>query len=305
LYVTGLSGGFTALNYWSSTQSTSSLQADTYWFGSGLISPTAKTNSYALRPIRAYSPDTVTVSSIPTDADSYTVTVETITMTTGSLSYYQNVVFQKSGLEITKAKQDALNVQLYGATFGLPFTITLLGGSGSGAVTESLTAGSTATGCAVANHIMTSSTAGTCNLLIKKAASRNYLLETQTAVVYFLNWVINQPSNQVGGGSTIGLNGVTSVTLDPNAAPTITSLSTYTATAGVTSIVINGAGFNHLDTANITVKFWRNKVASGFTVNAADSQITVTVPVGATTGKVTVTTPNGIAVTELALTITP
>ena len=73
----------------------------------------------------------------------------------------------------------------------------------------------------------------------------------------------------------------------------------------MTSIVINGAGFNHLDTANITVKFWRNKVASGFTVNAADSQITVTVPVGATTGKVTVTTPNGIAVTELALTITP
>jgi DnaJ-class molecular chaperone len=46
-------------------------------------------------------------------------------------------------------------------------------------------------------------------------------------------------------------------------------------------------------------------VASGFTVNAQNSQITVTVPAGATTGKVTVTTPNGQAVSEFALTITP
>jgi hypothetical protein len=52
------------------------------------------------------------------------------------------------------------------------------------------------------------------------------------------------------------------------------------------------------------VKFWRNRIATGFTVNAGNSEITVTVPVGATTGKVTVTTPNGIAVSELPLMIT-
>jgi hypothetical protein len=53
------------------------------------------------------------------------------------------------------------------------------------------------------------------------------------------------------------------------------------------------------------VKFWRNKIASGFTVNAGNTEITVTVPVGTTSGKVTVTTPNGLAVSELPLTITP
>jgi hypothetical protein len=305
LYITGLAGGFSARNYWSSTQGATTSQADTYWFGSGLVSPTDKLNSYTLRPIRAYSPDTITVTTVPTDVDSYTVTIDTITMTTGSLSYYQNVIFQKSGVEITKARQTPLNVQLYGATYGLPFTLTLQGGSGTGAVSESLTAGSTATGCAVANHIMTATTAGACNVLLKKAASRNYLVETQSASVYFLTWTINQPSPGVGSGSTIALSGQTSVTLDPNAAPTISSLSTYTAQAGVTSIVINGAGFDHNNLAGITVKFWRNQVASGFTVNSGDSQITVTVPAGATTGKVTVTTPNGIAVSELPLTVTP
>jgi hypothetical protein len=307
LYVTGLAGDLGLNNYWSSTQSTSTLQADTYWFGGGgSVSPTAKTNSiYVLRPIRAYSPDTATTTTTPTNVDSYTVTVDTITMTTGSLSFYENVVFQRSGLNVTKARQAPLNVQLYGATYGLPFTITLLGGSGTGAMSESLTAGSTATGCAISVHVLTSTSAGTCNLVIKKAASRNYLMETASAVIYLLNWIVNQPTNATGGGSTIGLNGTTSVTLNPNAAPTITELSTYTAQAGVTQLVIRGAGFNRLDIANISVKFWRNKVASGFTINGLDTEITVTVPAGTTTGKVTVTTPNGIAVSELPLTITP
>lgn len=306
LYLPGLAGGFTARNYWSSTQGSSTAQADTYWFGAGaLVSPTDKLNSFTVRPIRAYSPDTITVTTVPTNADSYTVTVDTITMTTGSLSFYQNVIFQRSGLEISKARQAPLNVNLYGATFGLPFTVTLLGGSGTGAVTESLTAGSTATGCAIAAHVLTSTTTGTCSLVVKKAASRNYLSETATALVYFLNWIINQPTNQTGGGATIGLNGATAITRDPNAAPTISSLSTYTGQAGVTQIQINGGGFNHLDTSTIVVKFWRNVIASGFTVNAGDSVITVTIPAGATSGKVTVTTPNGIAVSELPITITP
>ena len=306
LYAPGLAGDLSVLNYWTSTQGSNTAQADTYWFGGGgSISATNKLQPYTLRPIRAYSPDTITVTTVPTDVDSYTVTIDTVTMTTGSLSYYENVVFQRSGLNISKARQNPLDAQLYGATFGVPFTISLLGGSGSGAVTESLTAGSTATGCVISARVLTSTTAGACNLQIKKAYSRNYLTETTTAVIYLLNWVINQPTNQVGSGPTIALNGESSVTRDPIAAPMITSLSTYTAQAGVTQIVIYGAGFNSLDTANIVVKFWRNKIASGFTVNAGNSEITVTVPVDATTGKVTVTTPNGLAVSELALTITP
>jgi hypothetical protein len=306
LYAPGLAGGLSVTNYWSSTQGTDTAQADTYWFGSGgLVSTTNKVQSYTLRPIRAYSPDTITVTTTPTNVDSYTVAVDTITMITGSLSYYENVILQTSGLNLTKARQDSLTVTSYVGNFGTPFTLTVLGGSGTGAYTESFTAGSTATGCAVSGHVVTSTTAGTCVLQMKKAYSRNYFTETTTATLYLLQWITNQPSPSAGTGPTIALGGQTSIFRDPNVAPMISSLSVYTAQAGITQVVITGAGFNHLDPASITVKFWRNKIASGFTVSADDTQITVTVPVGSTTGKVLVTTPNGSATSALALTITP
>jgi hypothetical protein len=306
LYLPGLAGNLSVRNYWSSTQGSSTGQADTYWFGNGgLVSPTDKLGAtITLRPIRAYSPDTITVTTVPAFVDSYTVTVDTITMTTGSHAHYENVIFQRSGLDITKARQDPLTTTSFVGNFGAPFTLTILGGSGTGAVTESITVGSSATGCSLTGHVITSSTAGSCAVQIKKAYSRNYVTETVTAVIYLMQWLINQPSTATGGGSTIGINGNTAIIRDPNVAPTISSLSTYTAQAGVTQIVISGAGFNSLDIANIVVKFWRNRIATGFTVNAGNSEITVTVPVGATSGKVTVTTPNGIAVSEFPLMIT-
>jgi hypothetical protein len=305
LYAAGLAGNLSVANYWSSTQGSTTSQADTYWFGSGgLVSPTNKLQSYALRPIRAYSPDTITVTTVPTNVDSYTVTVDTPTLTVGSLAYYEGVIYQRSGVDITKARQNPLTVSSYVANFGSPYTLTLLGGSGTGAVTESLTAGSTATGCALNGHVITTTTSGTCVVQMKKAYSRNYFAETATATLYFLVWAINQPTNQSGGGAAIGLNGPTAIIRDPNVAPTISSLSVYTGQAGVTQLVITGAGFNSPDAASTTVKFWRNRVASGFTVSGDGTQITVTIPVGATTGKVTVTTPNGIAVSEFPITIT-
>jgi hypothetical protein len=200
LYAPSLPGNLSIRNYWSSTQDpTLNSRADTYWFGSGgLVSPTDKLGAaITLRPIRAYSPDTITVTTVPTFVDSYTVSVDTITMTSGLLSNYQAVVFQRSGLDISQARQDSLRVNTYGATLGLPFTVTILGGSGSGARTQSLVAGSTATGCAIGGDTMTSTSAGACNLQIKKAYSRNYLTESTTATVFFLLWVINQPAPDV------------------------------------------------------------------------------------------------------------
>ena len=129
---------------------------------------------------------------------------------------------------------------------------------------------------------------------------------TASAYIYFLNWVsANLPAPAPGTGSTIAITGVTSLTRDVNVAPTISSLSSYSGTAGLSTIDINGAGFDHTNLAGITVKFWRNQMASGFTVSSDDSRITVTVPLGATTGKVTVTTPNGIAVSEQVFSVVP
>jgi hypothetical protein len=207
-------------------------------------------------------------------------------------------------LLINRAQQQPLVIAQYGATFGVPYKVMIFGGSGTGTLTETVTAG-TATGCSISGDTVTSTTVGTCQLYATKAQDRNYETATATTTLYFLLYTNIQPAPAATSGSAIAISGATPITVAANTAPTISSLSTYTATAGSTQIIINGAGFNHLDLASITVKFWRNITASGFTVNAGDSQITVTVPVGATTGKVTVTTPNGIAVSELSLTITP
>ena len=297
LYFPALGGGFTARNYWTSTQGSNTAQADTYWFGNGgLVSPTDKLNSFTVRPIRAYSPDTITVTTVPTNVDSYTVTVDTITMTTGSLANYQNVVYQSSGVDITKARQDSLTVTSYAGNFGTPFTVTILGGSGTGAMTESFTAGSTATGCTINNHVVTSSTAGTCNVQIKKAYSRNYFTETVTAVIYLLVWATNQPTTS-GSGPTIGLSGETAIIRDPNAAPTITSI-----TVSPGYVTITGSGFGTALNTSTVVKFWRNKLAPmrGDMIDnyvANDTTIYVyVIPAGATAGRIAVVTANGTAV---------
>jgi hypothetical protein len=94
------------------------------------------------------------------------------------------------------------------------------------------------------------------------------------------------------------------VVVDVDLAPMITSLSTYAATAGVTSLLINGVGFNGSDPL-FELKFWRGIAGTGYTIDLAKTQITVTVPAGTRTGKVTVTTSKGLAVSEFPLVIAP
>ena len=309
LYAPSLAGNLSVRNYWSSTQDVTVGQtgrADTYWFGSGgLVSPTDKLGTaITLRPIRAYSPDTVTVLTVPTNVDSYTVSVDTITMTTGLLSYYENVIFQRSGLDITKARQDSLTVTSNVGTFGTPFTLTIRGGSGSGAVTTTFTADSSATGCTITSLVISTTTAGSCNLQLKKAYSRNYFTETATPVIYLLQFVINQPAPSAGSGPNVALSGENKVTVDIDLAPVISSLSTYAATAGSTALIIYGVGFNGSDPL-FELKFWRGIAGTGYTINPEKTQISVTVPAGTRTGKVTVTTSKGLAVSEFPLVVTP
>ena len=87
--------------------------------------------------------------------------------------------------------------------------------------------------------------------------------------------------------------------VDPT--PTITSLSPDRGPAGssitITGTNLTGARVTFAGTSN-------NTVSTGYTVNAAGTQLTdVVVPAGATTGNVTVTTPNGTS-NGLAFTVT-
>ena len=151
---------------------------------------------------------------------------------------------------------------------------------------------------------MTTTSEGSCYLTATRAQDQNYETKTASAYIYFLNWsLLNSPAPAPGSGSKISLTGAVTLTLDPNVAPSISSLSTYSASIG-SPITIYGLGFDHLNPGLITIKFWRNKQAITYTVSNSDDQISVVIPDGATTGKVSVITPNGQAVSEFVLTIT-
>ena len=245
-------------------------------------------------------------ATVPTNADTYTVIAEDPVFGLGALSNYVNVVYETSTAVVNKAKQPALSVFLYGGTVGQAFPISVLGGGGDGAISETVTAGSTMTGCTISNHSLTatSTNQGFCRVYIVKAASQNYLSESVTVDMYFMAYINNQPTGQVGSGATIGLNGVTSFETSTVQAPSITGLSTTTISlTGGGTLTITGTGF----TGTITVKFWRNKTIS----KTSGDSVTISVSaaelasIGATSGRIAVITTNGEGVSVQSLTITP
>ncbi len=301
--------------YWASTEVSSSVMwaighVGATFAGNSNVAKSEATRNM-VRPVRAFRScwaiDTCTAlltTETPTAAGIYVISPTSGASAATLAERYSSVRYIDSRLTVNRIAQRAQVIPFINVNFPDTFTVNVIEGNGNGAVSYSATNG-TSTGCAFDYKKLYASTQGTCTVTVVKAGDRNYLPDTATAGMLLLSFVNNQPSPSVGSGPNIALSGQTSVTLDPNVAPTISSLSTYTAQAGVTSLIITGAGFDSSNLAGITVKFWRNVLGTGFTVNAQNSQITVTVPVGATTGKVTVTTPNGQAVSEFVLTITP
>jgi hypothetical protein len=187
----------------------------------------------------------------------------------------------------------------YPDTFTITFPITVASGN-----FNLTTANGTANGCAL-DYLKISTTAqGTCSITITRAATRNFLADTTTATILFLAFVNSQPTGLVGSGSTIALNGATSLETSTVSPPSITLLSTTTISlSGGATLTITGTGFN----GTFIVKFWRNKELSktsgnttSFTVSATELQ-----SIGATTGRISVITTAGQSVSVDSLTITP
>lgn len=246
-------------------------------------------------------------TSVPIDVETYTVSAATPVLTVGSLSNYEGVIYETSTLMITKATQPALMINYFGAVAGSSYTLIPSGGAGTGVFTETITAGSSALNCTLNNKVLANSSPADeqrfCNVLITRAASRNYFMETLTASIYFLVFAINQPT-QSGSGATIGITGATGFVTDPNAAPSITSLSTTTLSlSSGGNFTITGAGFG---LSQLTVKFWRNKSILVTSTNGT----TLVIPIasiaaaGATTGRILVINANGTATSTEILTIT-
>jgi hypothetical protein len=223
-------------------------------------------------------------------------------LTSGSLSDYQGVAYTDGTFVINRAQQVPIAIAQYGATFGTPYQVLIYGGSGTGALTKTLSAG-TATGCSLSGDTVTTTSAGTCLLTATKARDKNYETSTATIGIYFLIYTPSQPSNSAGSGTSVTLNGATALAIDTTAPPSITSLSTLTISIGGT-LTINGSGFG---ASGLVVKLWRNKTvtpasttASTITLNVSDIGTS-----GASTGRITVITVNGQAVSADTLTINP
>ncbi|CAN2210132.1 Concanavalin A-like lectin/glucanases superfamily [Candidatus Nanopelagicaceae bacterium] len=307
----GLVNDLAKWGYWGSYQA-----ADTGYIGSLVtsswaIGATIKSESGKnyMRPIRAFSDGEVaiaTYSSPPTDAGTYTVKASSLALTSGSLSDYQGVIYTDSSLLINRAQQLPLNIFMYGGTVGSPYLIVLQGGGGTGVVTETLTGTSSLTGCAVNNHYLTATEQkqGFCEVRVVKAGDRNYFSETQTVQLYFMAYLNNQPTGITGSGSTIALNGGTSLETSTIQAPSITGLSATTISlAGGGTFTITGTGFS----GAITVKFWRNKTVSVTSSNGTSIDIPVSTiaSIGATSGRIAVITAAGEGISVNSLTITP
>jgi hypothetical protein len=234
------------------------------------------------------------LNSPPTNVETYTVTGDLPVFSVGQLSNYDGINYVPSTVAINKIKQNPLTINYYGAIAGSSFVIQTSGGSGNGAVSETLTAGGTGINCSLTGHTLSNASPATqistCMIIASRDASRNYFAESFTATVYFMVFSNDQPTGQTGGGPTIGLNGINTVTIDDTStvlAPMISSLSVTSGATG-TSVILNGSGFT-----GATVKFYRN-VPAVITLNTG-SAITVSVPGGARSGPIVVTTPNGEA----------
>lgn len=305
----GLINDSSKWGYWGSNElSNSSVIGSlvTSSWGIGGTNKDESTHNFT-RPIRAFFATNAAASgsysaivnspSVPTDVETYTVSASTINFSSGALSNYANVVYETSTLTITKANQAKLVVNLYGAVAGAPLVLQISGGSGDGATSQTVSTGSSATNCRFEGNTLRNDNAATdqkhCIITVTKSASRNHFSESLTATIYFIAYASNLPTNQIGSGPTIGLQGTTPLTINDSAtvrAPEITG-----ATLSGSTLTVTGSGFGS-SPLQVVFEVFRSATSSSPTNDG--QQFTVIVPAGAVSGYVLVKAPGGQAFTE-------
>ena len=172
------------------------------------------------------SPNDVTFTNVGNcvgvalSAATHTATCLTTTLPTGT--YYVDAVYSGDSTYITSTSaavsyvvhqgtQTPIAVTSVSGVLGQSLTLVTSGGSGTGAITYTVTNG-TATGCTVSGATLKATTAGTCLVTATKVADVNYAATTSTTTVNFVNpvpkatRVIGAP--YVGRTTVIGIAGV-------------------------------------------------------------------------------------------------
>jgi hypothetical protein len=245
-------------------------------------------------PIRKFTAlGSITVDASGLDnAGTYTVTPTLLNLASpATLDNYSFVTYVGNSLVINKKQPSGIKLPTNGVP-GTALVISALGGSGDGKESVTVTSG----GCTLSGKELSRSTAGTCVVRLVKKESQNYLTETATATVSFFVFTFSQPTNNVGGGGEIGINGSNNVSTNASAAPVVTNYVNTTLGSGRSGSVGNTLTFTGKNfILGSTVEF---QSASGVIVVAAQNvnttnpdanTLTVTVPAGAVSGPLAVT----------------
>lgn len=222
---------------------------------------TVKLNGNALNAETDYNVD---FGGDSINAGTYTVTI------TGT-GNYSGTATSKPTYTITKADQAALSITSSGpATFGQNYTLTTSGGSGSGAVTFTVTDG---TGAATVNgNILTPSKAGTVTVTAVKAGDNNYNDGNSVPVTITINKGTYDGTKTAAGSVLANWPGEVTLPAIPDGAsygtPTGSDVTGMSITGGVLHYT-GGSGIQANQQYTVTVP------VTGAT-NYNDYQITVT-----------------------------
>ena len=101
-----------------------------------------------------------------------------VTATKAADSNYNAASSVLKTVTFAKASQSALTVTSTSATYGDSLQLAYSGGSGTGAVTFTIAASGTASGCSINSGVLTALSAGTCIVKVSVAGDANYLVAT-------------------------------------------------------------------------------------------------------------------------------
>jgi hypothetical protein len=209
-------------------------------------------------------------------------------------------------ITISKGDQAKLSFGQYNAFPGVStYPVNVYGGSGGGTVTRSLVDSGTA-GCVLTSSMfLTAARVGACTVRAVKATDTNWLAETATATIYWIQWSDAYATRVPSTPTEIVLNHETAITKYNYETLTVT---TYQNSSGVTitsiatgaTLRIIGDGFDPA-AAYTEVVFFNNSEAldltSGLQVisSGGSNYLQLTVPSGAESGIITVNSPKGTA----------
>jgi hypothetical protein len=213
-------------------------------------------------------------------------------------------------ITINKARQASLSIGQYNAFVNSSsYPINVYGGTTSAIASRSLIDSGTA-GCVIdSSSLVTAARVGTCSVRAVKAGDDNYLPETATATIYWIQWS-DAYATRSGPPTEIVMNHQTGITKFSYDSLTVTS---YTDTATVPNTItsarvgqtirIVGTGFS--SAAAYTEVNFENMADMPTPIEIGSTFIRLVIPPGSQTGQVIVNMPGKSPAYGPVLTITP